>query len=153
MVKSNKCSICFNLLIDNEHIDLDTAVKIFDNLGKYISIHDGSKYVFTGFDTAVGLTTSENFFNRLQDTKAKELNSNENLHIGINHEISNTIEYKEALEAVANKEAECTISYNNIGDTKERDNNTLYINVTYNKKVKRKLLQLVFLELLILMIH
>ena len=128
----------FNLLIDNEHIDLDTAVKIFDNLGKYISIHDGSKYVFTGFDTAVGLTTSENFFNRLQDTKAKELNSNENLHIGINHEISNTIEYKEALEAVANKEAECTISYNNIGDTKEKDNNTLYINVTYNKKGKKK---------------
>ncbi len=128
----------FNELIDNEHIDLDTAVKIFNNLGKYISTHDGSKYVFTGFDTAVGLTTAESFFNRLQDTKAKELNSNEKLHIGVNHEISNTKEYKEALEAVANKEAECTISYNNIGDTKERDNNTLYINVTYNKKGKKK---------------
>lgn len=127
----------FNLLIDNEHIDLDTAIKVFDNLGKYISTHDGSKYIFTGFDTAVGLTTAENFFNRLQDTKAKELNSNKKLHIGINHEISNSEEYKEALEAVANKEAECTISYNNVGDNKEKDNNTLYINVTYNRKGKK----------------
>lgn len=93
----------FDLLINEQEIDVNTAILIYDNIGQYIARHDGSKYIFTGFDTTRGLVLSgEGFINRLRQQKAQVVASMKMLHINPLEVEQRDKNYSEALTEAHN---------------------------------------------------
>lgn len=91
----------FNYLIHNENIDINTAVQIYNNLGRYMTSSVNTKYIFTGYDTIRGLyMTGEEFIHRLEDERTQEIASRDQMHISLVESLG-TIE-KNALLAAAN---------------------------------------------------
>ena len=72
----------FNYLLTDENVDTRTAMYIYNNLSQYIAKHDGSKYIFTGFNTANKLMLSAvEFINQLKENKAQLKDTFNRLHI------------------------------------------------------------------------
>ncbi len=98
----------FNYLLNNEDVDAQTAMYIYNNLSQYIATHDGNKYIFTGFNTVNKLMLSAvEFMNQLRESKAQIRNTVDKLHISpIEFRQRQTKqaaqEYREALEAAHN---------------------------------------------------
>lgn len=98
----------FNYLLNNEDIDAQTAMYIYNNLSQYIATHDESKYIFTGFNTVNKLMLSAvEFMNQLRESKAQIRNTVDKLHISPielrqRQTKQASQEYREALEAAHN---------------------------------------------------
>lgn len=98
----------FNYLLNNEDVDAQTAMYIYNNLSQYIATHDGSKYIFTGFNTINKLMLSAvEFMNQLRENKAQIRNTVDKLHISPielrqRQTKQASQEYREALEAAHN---------------------------------------------------
>ena len=98
----------FNYLLNNEDVDAQTAMYIYNNLSQYIATHDGSKYIFTGFNTVNKLMLSAvEFMNQLRESKAQIRNTVDKLHISPielrqRQTKQASQEYREALEAAHN---------------------------------------------------
>ena len=98
----------FDYLLNNEDVDAKTAMYIYNNLSQYIATHDGSKYIFTGFNTANRLMLSAvELMNQLRESKAQIRNSIDKLHISPielrqRQSKQQAQEYREALEAAHN---------------------------------------------------
>ena len=98
----------FDYLLNNEDVDAKTAMYIYNNLSQYIATHDGSKYIFTGFNTVNRLMLSAvEFMNQLRESKAQIRNSIDKLHISPielrqRQSKQQAQEYREALEAAHN---------------------------------------------------
>lgn len=101
----------FNYLLNNEDVDAQTAMYIYNNLSQYIATHDGSKYIFTGFNTVNKLMLSAvEFMNQLRENKAQIRNTVDKLHISPielrqRQTKQASQEYREALEAAHNSTA------------------------------------------------
>lgn len=98
----------FDFLLNNEDIDAHTAMYIYNNLSQYIAAHDGSKYIFTGFNTVNKLMLSATeFMNQLRENKAQLRDTINKLHISPielrqRQSKQEVREYREALEAAHN---------------------------------------------------
>ena len=98
----------FDYLLNNEDIDAHTAMYIYNNLSQYIATHNGSKYIFTGFNTVNKLMLSAvEFMNQLKENKAQLRDTVNKLHISPielrqRQGKRETQEYREALEAAHN---------------------------------------------------
>lgn len=98
----------FDYLLNNEDVDAQTAMYIYNNLSQYIATHDGSKYIFTGFNTVNKLMLSAvEFMNQLRESKAQIRNTVNKLHISPielrqRQTKQASQEYREALEAAHN---------------------------------------------------
>lgn len=98
----------FDYLLNNEDVDAKTAMYIYNNLSQYIATHDGSKYIFTGFNTVNRLMLSAvEFMNQLRESKAQIRNSIDKLHISPielrqRQSKQQAQEYREALETAHN---------------------------------------------------
>lgn len=98
----------FDYLLNNEDVDAQTAMYIYNNLSQYIATHDGSKYIFTGFNTVNKLMLSAvEFMNQLRESKAQIRNTVDKLHISPielrqRQTKQASQEYREALEAAHN---------------------------------------------------
>lgn len=98
----------FDYLLNNEDVDVQTAMYIYNNLSQYIATHDGSKYIFTGFNTVNKLMLSAvEFMNQLRESKAQIRNTVDKLHISPielrqRQTKQASQEYREALEAAHN---------------------------------------------------
>lgn len=98
----------FDYILNNEDIDIKTAMYIYNNLSQYIATHNGSKYVFTGFNTVNKLMLSAvEFINQLREKKSQLKDSVDKLHISPielrqRQGKRDSQEYKEALEAAHN---------------------------------------------------
>ena len=98
----------FDYLLNNEDIDVHTAMYIYNNLSQYIATHDGSKYIFTGFNTVNKLMLSATeFMNQLRENKAQLRDTINKLHISPielrqRQGKREAQEYREALEAAHN---------------------------------------------------
>ena len=72
----------FDYLLNDANVDASTAMYIYNNLSQFIAKHNGSKYVFTGFNTANKLMLSAvEFMNQLKEHKAQRKNAVDKLHI------------------------------------------------------------------------
>lgn len=91
----------FDYILSNEDIDKRTAAYIYNNIGTYISTHDGSKYKFTGFNSSRQYSAEE-FFNRINKLKSTVLSSSNNMHISPIEPDQRTKDYTDALIAAAN---------------------------------------------------
>lgn len=102
----------FNYLLDNANIDANTAMYIYNNLSRYINTHDGSKYIFTGFNTVDRqMLSATEFMNQLKENKAQTIASVNKLHISpieLRQRATKKAakEYREAVEAAHNGTAE-----------------------------------------------
>lgn len=98
----------FDYLLNSEDVDVHTAMYIYNNLSQYIATHDGSKYIFTGFNTVNKLMLSAvEFINQLRESKAQIRDSVNRLHISPielrqRQTKQKAQEYREALEAAHN---------------------------------------------------
>ena len=98
----------FDYLLNNEDVDAQTAMYIYNNLSQYIATHDGSKYIFTGFNTVNRLMLSAvEFMNQLRESKAQIRNTVNKLHISPielrqRQTKKEAEEYREALTAAHN---------------------------------------------------
>lgn len=98
----------FDYLLNNEDVDAQTAMYIYNNLSQYIATHDGSKYIFTGFNTVNKLMLSAvEFMNQLRESKAQIRNTVNKLHISPielrqRQTKKEAEEYREALTAAHN---------------------------------------------------
>ena len=91
----------FDYILSNKDIDKRTAAYIYNNIGTYISTHDGSKYKFTGFNPSRQYSAEE-FFNRINKLKSTILSSSNNMHISPIEPDQRTKDYTDALIAAAN---------------------------------------------------
>ena len=91
----------FNFILSNSEIDIRTATYIYNNIGKFIAAHDGSKFKFTGFSTSHEYSAKE-FFDRLNEDKAQTLASMDNMHFSPIEKDQRTPDYTKALVAAAN---------------------------------------------------
>lgn len=91
----------FNFILSNSEIDIRTATYIYNNIGKFIAAHDGSKFKFTGFSTSHEYSAKE-FFDRLNEDKAQTLASMDNMHFSPIEKDQRTPDYTKALIAAAN---------------------------------------------------
>ena len=91
----------FNFILSNSEIDIRTATYIYNNIGKFIAAHDGSKFKFTGFSTSHKYSAKE-FFDRLNEDKAQTLASMDNMHFSPIEKDQRTPDYTKALVAAAN---------------------------------------------------
>lgn len=91
----------FNYILNNENIDIRTAVYIYNNIGRFIATHDGSKYRFTGFDITSDMSARE-FFNSINENKSQTLASMDDMHISPIPPEDRTKDYNDALIAAAN---------------------------------------------------
>lgn len=98
----------FDYLLNNEDVDAQTAMYIYNNLSQYIATHDRNKYIFTGFNTVNKLMLSAvEFMNQLRESKAQIRNTVDKLHISPielrqRQTKQASQEYREALEAAHN---------------------------------------------------
>ena len=101
----------FDYLLNNEDVDVQTAMYIYNNLSKYIATHDGSKYIFTGFNTVSRhMLSATEFINQLKESKAQIRDSVNKLHISPielrqRQTKKEAEEYREALTAAHNDTA------------------------------------------------
>lgn len=91
----------FNFILENEEIDKRTAAYIYNNIGKFIAKHDGSKYIFTGFDPSFKYSAKE-FFDRINENKKQVLAFMDNMHISPIEIEERDADYTKALIAAAN---------------------------------------------------
>ena len=91
----------FDYILNNENIDKSIAAHIYNNLFKYISKHDGSKYLFTGYNESNYLS-SKRFFETLEQNKTQELAYANNVHISPIEPDKRNDEYRAALIAAHN---------------------------------------------------
>ena len=91
----------FNYILANDDIDIQTAYHIYNNIGKFIATHDGSKYKFTGFNSSADYSAKE-FIDRLNEKKAQTLASMDDMHISPIEPEQRTADYTNALIAAAN---------------------------------------------------
>ena len=116
----------FSYLINNENIDIKTAMYIYNNLSKYISTHNGNKYIFTGFNTSTGyMLSAVDFINQLKEKKAQMKSYVTDLHISpIEYRQRQTKndaqDYKDALLAAHNGNAISVTIEPQYINTKER---------------------------------
>ena len=108
----------FNFILSNTEIDIRTAAYIYNNIGKFIAAHDGSKFKFTGFSTSHEYSAKE-FFDRLNEDKAQTLASMDNMHFSLIEKDQRTPDYTKALVAAANGAP----SYVKIEGTSRKDGN------------------------------
>lgn len=132
----------FDYILNNEDIDIKTAMYIYNNLSQYIATHNGSKYVFTGFNTVNKLMLSAvEFINQLREKKSQLKDSVDKLHISPielrqRQGKRDFQEYKEALEAAHNGTA--TRIYVEPQYTKDGAMSNLNVVVEYKKGNKTK---------------
>lgn len=133
----------FNFILNNNEIDTNTAAFIYNNIGKFIAAHDGTKYRFTGFNTSTQYS-AEQFFNRINENKAQVLASMNHMHISPIEPDQRTPDYTKALVAAANGAK----SYVQIEGTSRKDGNVelddngeplnthlaVYVNIKKGKK-------------------
>lgn len=133
----------FNFILNNNEIDTNTAAFIYNNIGKFIAAHDGTKYRFTGFNTSTQYS-AEQFFNRINENKAQVLASMNHMHISPIEPDQRTPDYTKALVAAANGAK----SYVQIEGTSRKDGNVelddngeplnthlaIYVNIKKGKK-------------------
>lgn len=91
----------FEYILSNEDIDQQTAAYIYNNIGKFISTHDGSKFVFTGFNPSASYSAKQ-FFDRINENKAQTLASMDDMHISLIELDQRTKDFTNALIAAAN---------------------------------------------------
>lgn len=108
----------FNFILSNSEIDIRTAAYIYNNIGKFIAAHDGSKFKFTGFSTSHEYSAKE-FFDRLNEDKAQTLASMDNMHFSPIEKDQRTHDYTNALIAAANGAP----TYVKIEGTSRKDSN------------------------------
>lgn len=134
----------FNFILNNNEIDTNTAAFIYNNIGKFIAAHDGTKYRFTGFNTSTQYS-AEQFFNRINENKAQVLASMNHMHISPIEPDQRTPDYTKALVAAANGAK----SYVQIEGTSRKDGNVelddkgeplnthlaVYVNIKKGKKI------------------
>lgn len=98
----------FDYILNDSDVDVKTAMFIYNNLSKYIAKNDGSKYIFTGYDTYdKRMLSAVEFINQLKESKAQLRDTVNKLHISpIELRQRSTKEaaqeYREALEAAHN---------------------------------------------------
>lgn len=133
----------FDYILKNNEIDANTAAFIYNNIGKFIAAHDGTKYRFTGFNTSAQYSAEE-FFNRINENKAQVLASMNQMHISPIEVDQRTPDYTKALIAAANGAK----SYVQIEGTSRKDGNVelddegkpinthlaIYVNIKKGKK-------------------
>ena len=133
----------FNFILNNNEIDTNTAAFIYNNIGKFIAAHDGTKYRFTGFNTSTQYS-AEQFFNRINENKSQVLASMNHMHISPIEPDQRTPDYTKALVAAANGAK----SYVQIEGTSRKDGNVelddngeplnthlaVYVNIKKGKK-------------------
>ncbi len=90
----------FDFIINNKSIDKQTAAAIYDNLGKYLTKNDESKYIFTGFNSSKPIPNSKDFFDRINEEKSQIKATMNDVHIHLTEERDKY--FDKALEAVAN---------------------------------------------------
>lgn len=95
----------FDDLLNNQNIDIRTAVALYNNLGQFIAKSNNSNYIFTGIAQAYNQMSSKEFFNAINRNKADIFSSRNQLHISlIEQEQLNSrqrAKYKEALLDIA----------------------------------------------------
>lgn len=91
----------FDYILNNENIDKSIAAHIYNNLFKYVSKHDGSKYLFTGYNESRYLSSNK-FFEILEQNKTQELAYAENVHVSPIEPDKRNAEYRAALIAAHN---------------------------------------------------
>lgn len=119
----------FDYIINDENIDIITANYIYNNLSKFISTHDNSKYIFTGFTTNGKMLSAEQFFNRLIENKAQVVDSVNKMHI---HAIENSNRDKNYIDAII-AAANGANSYAKLENTQENESSNIYIYVDIKK--------------------
>lgn len=92
----------FSYILNNENIDQATAKYIYDNLSKYISNANNSKYLFTGFYTTGQLLGSNEFFDYLNSSKATSYKKDNLVHISPIEYDQRDKNYDDAIIAAAN---------------------------------------------------
>lgn len=93
----------FNYLIQNESIDGNTAVQIYNNLNEYITSSVNTKYIFTGYDTKRGLyQTGEEFIHQVEEQRKQEIASRNQMHIHLIEPEQRNKEFNDAMLAAAN---------------------------------------------------
>ena len=126
----------FDYLLNNENVDIRTAMYIYNNLSQFIAKNDGSKYIFTGFNTASNnMLSAVDFINRLQENKAQLRNEQESLHISPielrqRSDKKSNEEYREALLHAHNGTAEKVY----IEPQRDKDGNMTNLNVVVQYK-------------------
>ena len=134
----------FDYILSNKDIDKRTAAYIYNNIGTYISTHDGSKYKFTGFNPSRQYSAEE-FFNRINKLKSTVLSSSNNMHISPIEPDQRTKDYRDALIAAANGataycQLEGTAYKHGIIDREQngrpkQTNISIYVNLRKGKKL------------------
>lgn len=123
----------FDYILNKENIDIQTASYIYENIGKYIASHDGSKYIFTGFNPSKKYS-AERYFNEINERKAQVINSVDSMHISPIETDQRNEDYYRALESAANGSPTFIKMENN---TTTGDVNTflaIYVNIKKGKK-------------------
>ena len=93
----------FNYLIQNESIDGNTAVQIYNNLNEYITSSVNTKYIFTGYDTKRGLyQTGEEFIHQVEEQRKQEIASRNQMHIHLIEPEQRNKDFNDAMFAAAN---------------------------------------------------
>ena len=98
----------FDYILNDSDVDVKTAMFIYNNLSKYIAKNDGSKYIFTGYDTYdKRMLSAVEFINQLKESKAQLRDTVNKLHISPielrqRSTKESAQEYREALEAAHN---------------------------------------------------
>ena len=92
----------FSYILNNENIDQATAKYIYDNLSKYISNANNSKYLFTGFYTTGQLLGSNEFFDYLNSSKATSYKKDNLVHISPIEYDQRGKDYDDTIIAAAN---------------------------------------------------
>lgn len=108
----------FNYILSNPDIDIQTASYIYNNIGKFIANHDGTKFRFTGFNPSAQYSAKQ-FFDRINENKAQILASMNNMHISPIEPDQRTSDYTKALLAAVNGAQ----SYVKIEGTSRKDGN------------------------------
>ena len=91
----------FEYILSNKDIDIQTAAYIYNNIGKFISTHDGSKFKFTGFNPSREYSAKQ-FFDRINERKARTIAAKGNVHISPIESDQRSTDYTNALIAAAN---------------------------------------------------
>lgn len=119
-----------------ENIPTNVASRIYNNLFKFIDRHDGSKYIFTGYNEAVKVTAHEFVENLLQNSRQSIAQAND-LHIhpiekGVRHDF-----YEEALIAAYQGAPVEVVQQGN------NDKGVTNLNIVVHYKRKREIIKVV----------
>lgn len=89
----------FDYLINNPEINEVTAIRIYNNIVKYLSSNQGEKYLFTGIECIIDGYTADEFFTYIRDNKITIKQRIGDMHIFPVEAHLRDVDYDEALKA------------------------------------------------------